>query len=175
MKKFVVSTLAGVTLAAATGAMAADGTITINGLVVDSACNIAIDGGAADATVVLPTVSSSSLAAAGDTAGNTAISMSLSGCPTSGAVRAWFEPTNVDMNTGNLLNNAATPAENVLVQVTDQASGNVIDLRDNTNNPFVNFATDGSATLNYAAQYYATDAATSGNVETQLVYTLDYQ
>nr|WP_300312143.1 fimbrial protein [Halomonas sp.] len=173
MKKFSITILVAWALAMACGAMATDGAISINGRVVGGACDISI-GGSSNATIVLPRVSSGSLVAAGDTAGATPLSMSLSGCPASGAVRAWFEPTNVDMKTGNLLNNAERPAENVLVQVKDQSSGNVIDLRDNTNNPFTNFGIDGSIILSYAAQYYATGPATSGNVETQLVYTLDY-
>ncbi|WP_339511789.1 fimbrial protein [Pseudomonas sp. RL_15y_Pfl2_60] len=170
--------LASVGLLSASGAYAADGTITITGQVVDSSCDIAVNGATGDATVVLPSVSKTTLANPGDTAGATSVSMSLTGCPATGSVRAYFEALNVDQATGYLTNTAAaTPAENVQVQVTD-ASGTGIDLRTNDNNNFVDFTDDagvGTANLEYGVQYVATDAATAGQVETQLVYSLDYQ
>lgn len=175
MNKTIVSIIVGVGIVASASAMASDGTITINGKVTDSACDISI-GGASDATVTLPNVSTSVLAAPGDVAGATPVAMALTNCPTTGSVRAFFEAQNVDMNTGHLLNTAAsTPANNVQVQVVDQATGNAIDLRDNTNNPYVMFSSDGSANLNYSLQYYAEGAASAGSVESRLVYTLDYQ
>lgn len=164
-------------LLCASGAYASDGTITITGQVTDSSCNIAVNGATGDATIVLPTVSTTVLANDGDTAGATAVSMSLTGCPSGQGVRAYFESTNVDQATGYLKNTATgTPAENVQVQVTD-TSGNDIDLRSNatTNNNYVATETDGSANLEYGVQYIATGASTAGPVETALVYSLDYQ
>lgn len=174
--------LASVGLLSASGAHAADGTITITGQVVDSSCAIAVNGGTGDATVVLPSVSKTTLANPDDVAGSTAVNMTLSGCPATGSVRAYFEALNVDQSTGHLINTAsATPAENVQVQVTN-ASGSAIDLRtnDNSTNSFVAFTDDGAgvgtANLQYGVQYIATGgAATAGQVETQLVYSLDYQ
>lgn len=180
MNKLLLTALGSSVLLAASGAFASDGTITITGQVTDSSCNIAVNGGTADYTVTLPTVSKDVLASDGAVAGASAISFSLSGCPASGAVRAYFEPTNVDPSTGNLLNNAASPADNVQVQVLNQ-SGTAIDLRDNSNNPFTNFIDDGSGTsgtadFTYSAQYIAVGgAAAAGQVDTALVYTLDYQ
>lgn len=153
-------------------------TITITGQVVDAACDISVNGATGDSTVVLPSVGKNSLVNPGDTAGSTAVSMSLSGCPDTGGVRAYFEALNVDQSTGHLLNTSATPADNVQVQVTN-AVGTGIDLRTNTDNDFVNFTDDGAgagtADLQYGVQYVATGAATAGQVETQLTYSLDYQ
>ncbi|MFI8482757.1 fimbrial protein [Pseudomonas sp. NPDC078700] len=178
MKNFMLSGLAGIAIFGAAGAFASDGTITISGQVVDTSCDISINGGSGDTTVVLPSVSKTNLANAGDVAGSTSVSLSLTGCPATGSVRAYFEAQNVDQATGYLQNNAVdTPATNVQVQVTD-TSGAAIDLRNNSNNNFVAFtddAGDGTADLNYAVQYVATGASTAGQVETALVYSLDYQ
>lgn len=180
-KALTVTTFIAASLVTSMGAFASDGTITITGTVTDSACQVDVNGGVADATVTLPTVSTSSLAADGDVAGATPIVMSLSGCPATGHVRAYFETQNVDVATGYLVNNAKTgAAANVQVQVLNAIDGSAIDLRDNLNNNFVDFVDDGdgttgSATLNYAAQYVAVNgAASAGGVETALVYTLDY-
>lgn len=163
-------------LLCASGAYASDGTITITGQVTDSSCNIAVNGATGDATIVLPTVSTTVLASDGDTAGSTSMNMALTGCPTAagGLVRAYFESANVDVGTGNLKNTATgTPATNVQVQVTN-ATGAVIDLATNDNNTSVDMST-GDANLQYFVQYYATGASTAGPVETALVYSLDYQ
>lgn len=179
MKKFMLTAMAGMAIVGASGAFAADGTITITGQVVDASCDVSVNGNVGDATVVLPSVSKIALANAGDVSGSTPVSLSLSGCPAAGSVRAYFEAQNVDQATGNLKNNASgTPATNVQVQVTD-SSGAEIDLRDNTNNNFVDFTDDGdgngTANLDYAVQYVATGAATAGAIDTALVYSLDYQ
>lgn len=177
MKKIVFAAMSSVALLGAQGAFASDGTITITGLVTDSVCDISVNGGTSDSTIVLPTVSKSVLAAPGNVAGNTAVNMALSNCPTTGGVRAYFEALNVDQATGYLKNTSATPASNVQVQVTDP-SGTGIDLRTNTNNSFVSFIDNagvGSANLQYGVQYVATGASTAGQVETQLTYSLDYQ
>lgn len=178
MKKVIFAAVSGFALMGAQSASAADGTITITGQVIDAGCDISVNGATGDSTVVLPAVSKNILANPGDTAGNTAVNLSLSNCPATGGVRAYFEALNVDQATGHLLNTAATPADNVQVQVTD-AAGTGIDLRTNTTNDFVNFTDDGggvgTADLQYGVQYVATGASTAGQVETQLTYSLEYQ
>jgi major type 1 subunit fimbrin (pilin) len=68
MKKLaLIATLSVVGIA---NAQAADGTITINGLVTDQTCKIVTPAGK-DFTVTLPTVSKQTLAATGDVAGRT--------------------------------------------------------------------------------------------------------
>ncbi|MFP2237272.1 fimbrial protein [Pseudescherichia vulneris] len=179
MNKSILVALLGLGIAGSLNAYAVDGTISITGQVVDASCSVAVSGGANDATVVLPTVSKTALSNPGDVAGATQVAMSLTGCPSTGSVRAFFEATNVDPATGFLKNNAATtPAEGVQVQVINASTATAIDLRDNSNNdyvPFVDNGTDGTADLNYSVQYVATAPATSGLVDTSLMYTLDYQ
>ena len=91
-------------------AQAADGTITINGLVTDKTCDIVTPAGK-DFTVTLPTVSKQTLAAAGNVAGRTPFQIKLANC-SEGKVATYFEPgATVDFNTGRLLNQDATGAK----------------------------------------------------------------
>ena len=156
-------------------AFAADGTITINGKVTDNTCVVTTPQGK-NLTVTLPTVSKLSLASPGATAGRTPFTLGLTGCQ-AGDVGTYFEPgATVDFATG-LLNNAGS-ATNVKVQLVGD---NNLPIRvlagpQQANSQFVTVANaDGSADLNYYAEYYATGAATSGDVTTSVQYTITYQ
>jgi major type 1 subunit fimbrin (pilin) len=161
-------------------ANAADGTITFNGKVTDKTCTISTPAGK-DATYTLPTVSRTSLAATGATAGRTPFAINLSKC-SAGNVATYFEPgATVDFNTGRLLNQAAVAnsAKNVQIQLLGDNNtflpvlaagvGNA-----QANSQWVTVGTDGTANLNYYAEYYATAAATAGDVTTSVKYTIIY-
>lgn len=174
-KTLLVTAFVGFGLLSA-GAFASDGSITINGKITGTTCDIDIGGAGADGTVTLPTVSTSALSAAEETAGKTLVKVNLTNCTGTGDVRAFFNTTNVNSGTGNLLNTAATatPATNVEVQLLNKAQ-TVIDLRTNDTNTYETIA-DNAATLEYYAQYIAkTAAAGAGDVTTKAVFSLDYQ
>lgn len=166
-------------LASSGAAMAADGTITIRGAVTDTTCNISVNGGTADATVVLPTVSADTLTAAGDTAGTTPFSIALTGCSgtTLHTASAWFETgSGVDTMTGRL-NNIGGSAENVQIQLLNAAqspitAGGTPD--STTQNDVPVDISPGSGALNYYARYYAMDASSAGSVASQVDYTIIY-
>jgi len=162
----------------AANAHAADGTITINGLVTAQTCDISGNGGGSDFTVTLPTVSTSALPIAGATAGRTPFNIALTNCsPNSGNVAVYFEPSaTVDTITGHLTNTAAAGAENVQVGLLN-ADHSEIKLGSSAaaQNMQVVALDDGKATLNYFAQYVATDAATAGTVSAQSLYSIVYQ
>ena len=160
---------------------AADGTITFTGAVSSQTCTINGNGsGAKDFTVALPTVSTGSLAAAGQTAGRTQFNITLSNCSTAtGNVHTFFEagPT-TDLATGNL----------IVAEGTDSATNVQIGLLNSDFQPINTGAADASqnstsvaivdsaATLQYYAEYVATGgAATAGAANTQVMYTLAYQ
>ncbi|SKA20020.1 fimbrial protein [Novilysobacter spongiicola] len=176
MRKSIVLA-AGLTAAvlAPLSASAADGTITFNGEVTAQTCDITTPGGE-DFTVTLPTVASSALATAGQTAGRTGFAITLANCPTGGDVATYFEPGATVDNDSGRLNNQGT-AGNVQVQLLGdngqlipvQASGTA-----QANSQWVTVAGDGSANLDYAAEYYATGAATAGGVTTSVAYTIIY-
>jgi major type 1 subunit fimbrin (pilin) len=162
------------------GAQAADGTITFNGKVTDKTCTISTPAGK-DFTVTLPTVSKSTLANAGATAGRTPFSINLTKCD-SGKVATYFEPgATVDFATGRLINQSTTDAAtNVQLQLLG-SNNQFLPIRGagangaQTNSQWVTVSADGNADLNYYAEYYATAASTAGNVTSNVQYTIIYQ
>ena len=173
--------LALLTVLATSSVFAADGTITINGLVTDKTCTVNA-GTTKDFTVTLPTVSQSVLAAKGNTAGRTPFTINLTGCTASSKVATYFEPgATVDFTTGHLNNATGTgTATNVQVQLLGSNNAVIPVLAAGaggvqTNSQLVDVSGAGSADLNYYAQYYATDASTPGSVATSVKYTIIYQ
>lgn len=172
--------IATLTIASAAGtALASDGTITINGKVTDTTCDISVNGGNASNTVTLPTVSTSALASTGATAAPTPFDIVLSGCTGSAQTSAstFFETgVNVDSNSGRL-NNAATDdaATNVQIELLNKDSG-VINIGSALEQGDVWTAFDQDNTkMTYIAQYYATAQATAGNVSTSVTYSIVYK
>lgn len=160
-------------------AYAADGTITINGLVTDKTCDITTPQGK-DFTVTLPTVSRQTLALAGDVAGRTPFTINLANC-SEGKVATYFEPgATVDFGTGRLNNQDATGATNVQVQLLGSNNQFLPVLAAGatgaqTNSQWVDVVEGGQADLNYYAEYYATNASTAGKVTSSVQYTIIYQ
>ncbi|ATZ67136.1 MULTISPECIES: fimbrial protein [Acinetobacter] len=177
MKKLAL--IAALSVVGIANVQAADGTITINGLVTDKTCNIVTPAGK-DFTVTLPTVSRQTLANAGDVAGRTPFQINLEDC-SAGKVATYFEPgATVDFNTGRLINQAAAGAQNVDVQLLGDNNQVIPVLAAGAtgaqaNSQWVDVVEGGSADLNYYAEYYATGASTAGEVTTSVQYTIIYQ
>ncbi|MDT3501605.1 fimbrial protein [Stenotrophomonas maltophilia] len=177
-----INIIAALMLAAAPlAANAADGTITFNGKVTDKTCTISTPGGK-DFAVTLPTVSKNTLATAGAVAGRTPFAINLTKC-SAGNVATYFEPgSTVDFNSGRLINQAsANAAGNVQLQLQLLGSNNqFLPVKAagtglaQDNSQWVTVATDGTANLNYYAEYYATAAATPGDVTSSVKYTIIY-
>jgi major type 1 subunit fimbrin (pilin) len=168
---------------ASTVAQAADGTISFTGQVSDTTCSIdAQASGAVNKAVSLPTVSKRTLGANGATAGTSAatdLTFALTGCTAGTKALAHFEngPT-VDQTTGYLTNQSTnSPATNVEVRLLN-ASLQPINIVTSANNDFTTDGvaiTSGSGNMKYFAQYFATGAATAGEVKTSVQYTMQYQ
>ncbi|MBC8747637.1 major type 1 subunit fimbrin (pilin) [Paraburkholderia sp. WC7.3g] len=178
MKKQVTQlmiALMGLSVAPMVFAQTAPGTgqVTFNGELTDDTC--VINAGDEDQTVTLDTLSTQSLAAAGQTAGSRMFNISVSKCPaTLSNVAAHFETTNMNPDTRNAINQAATsPAGNVEVQLLDRDGMTPILL--GSTGTFVPVASDGTATMSYGGQYYATNRTTAGKVMAVVRYTLAYQ
>lgn len=177
MKKLAL--IAALSVVGIAQAQAADGTITINGLVTDKTCDIITPAGK-DFTVALPTVSKQTLANSGDVAGRTPFQINLANC-SEGKVATYFEPgATVDFNTGRLLNQAASGAKNVDVQLLGSNNQVIPVLAAGSNgaqanSQWVDVVEGGAADLNYYAEYYATGASTAGKVSTSVQYTIIYQ
>lgn len=184
MKKKILSALlvsAGLAAVAST-AQASDGTITFNGAVIASTCKV--NGGNGDVTVTLPHVGSNTLAAAGAVAGRTPFTLSLSGCATGtgnpAKVGAFFEAgANVNQSTGRLTLDAGTAdapgAKNVELNVLNAQQQPIkVGFQGDQNSQIVDIGSDGTATLNYFTEYYATDAAVAGAANSRVQYSLMY-
>lgn len=184
----VAAGLAGALALAPQAANAAgSGTITINGSVLSSTCSVSTATGgnngsgfsAGNFTVTLPGVNTTSLATAGNVAGTTSFSMSLTGCPTTPSgeqVASFFSGANINAADGYLTNTGS--AGNVEIQLLN-GGGTGIDLSKATayaqGSSYASITNTGTATLNYEAQYVATGGATAGSVTTTVDYTLVYR
>ncbi|MFU9136964.1 fimbrial protein [Erwinia tasmaniensis] len=156
------------------------GTITVDGAITASTCDVALGNDeSGDGTVSLPKLSIRHLAKAGDTAGDTSFMIKLSNCtPATGGVRAYFETgSTVDAVTGRLINtnNTADSAKNVDVQLLNDKDvvlqAGSISQRTNAGTNLV----EGAANLVYKMRYYAaTDDVKPGKVDTKVTYSIDY-
>lgn len=156
-----------------------DNTINFEGEVTAQTCNVLVNGQASP-VVLLPTVSTTDLTAAGRTAGTTSFEFNVSGCTTSNAastIGAKFAGNAVDTTTAGAgtLGNTGT-ATNVNIQLLDSTSAPI-----NLNSTWLGdgdiaLAADSeTATQTYFARYYATGAATAGTVRASVQYALNYQ
>lgn len=157
---------------AATAQAASTGTITFEGELTATSCDVNVDGQGSDATITLPTMGINQLDGVGKTAGRTNFVMDLTNCA----------GTSVDPVTGRLKNATGSDnATNVSLQLRDGSSTSydVIkagDASQSTKTTFVTYdATEGTATLPYAVEYYAEDATTAGKVNSSVVYSLMYK
>ncbi|MCS2169597.1 type 1 fimbrial protein [Scandinavium sp. TWS1a] len=183
----LLTTASAILLGASVSADAAStGTITFNGELTDSTCEVTVDGQGADATVTLPTVSINELTSSGQVTGRTAFNLQLSDCVvgTSGGqskVSAFFQTgATVDQNSGRLLNTATTGATLVDLQLLDGSnSDSVINVGSTDQVSDMTYVdidqTAGTATLPYAVEYYANGQTTPGVVASSVVYNLQYK
>ena len=186
MKKSVISlslvTILG--LAAVSAQAASTGTITFNGELTDTTCEVDINGQGSDATIVLPTVGVNQLTASGDTTGRTSFNMNVSDCVigTEGGhskVSAFFQSGNtVDLSTGRL-KNVGGSATNVDLRLLDASNSfapiNVGNTDQVSGTSYVDIQADGTAFLPYAVEYYANAQTTPGTVTSSVVYNLQYK
>lgn len=175
MKKILLITSLTATIALPVfSASAYDGTITFNGTITNTTCNVSVNGGNKSTTVRFDPISISALSKQGEVAGEKPVNMNLTNCQNASQnVRSLFESAATDNTTGNLKNINGS-AGNVQVQLLD-SSHQPINLADGTqsNSPAFTIKDD-MATLNYFARYYATDAVTAGEVDTLVNYSLSY-
>jgi major type 1 subunit fimbrin (pilin) len=181
MKKVAISLIVstiGFMSAAAHAAQPNGGTVTINGSLTATTCDVSGNGQGNNFTVTLPTLSTAEFAAAGASGGNTGFNIALSNCtPNTGNVRTFWEYGANTLADGNLKNNGT--AANIEVRLLDFNAGQkTIDVSkaDGAQNSQTVAITGGKASLQYAAQYYTSaGGATAGTVTTTVVYSMSYQ
>lgn len=173
---FKTAALAMVVALGTSSAFAADtGTITINGNVTSVTCEASVNGVAGgDGTITLPTVSTSELATAGNSVGDTAFTIDLANCDSGvTAVTAYFQSgAGVDATTGYLKNTASD--NGVGVKLMDSV-GSLIKAGSSDQAQAETTLTSGAGSLSYQAAYVALeDTVSSGTVTSSVAYTLDY-
>lgn len=186
MKKKLLSTtlIAALAISGFTVNAASTGTITFNGELTDTTCEVDINGQGSDATVILPTVGVNQLTASGETTGRTSFNMNISDCVigTEGnhaKVSTFFQAGNtVDLSTGRLKNVGGT-ATNVDLRLLDASNSfapiNVGNTDQVNSTAYVDIQADGTAYLPYAVEYYANAQTTPGTVTSSVVYNLQYK
>ncbi|MGI2091066.1 fimbrial protein [Shewanella oncorhynchi] len=175
MKKLTLSILV---LGALFGtSVQANNTITFLGEVSDQTCEVAINGNAANPSVLLPTVSTAQLATAGSVAGETPFTISVSGCTVNATqalpIKTVFLGNNI--TTAGNLGNTGT-ATNVALQLLDSVGGTSINLTAGSAVEGLNVAAGAdSASHDFAVQYISeTGSATAGRVISSVQYAVSY-
>ncbi|HEV6965650.1 fimbrial protein [Roseateles sp.] len=166
--QFRVLAAAAAAIALSQAAQASDGTITFNGNLVASTCTIT---GGGNQTVTLPTLSTSTLASAGATAGDTLFTIALTGCTGTQATTFFEAGANTDATTGRLKTNAT----NVQIQLLTDAAVvvNLAGAAGSQNIGTVDTST-GSGSQSFIARYYATGATSAGAVSSSVTYSMIY-
>jgi len=179
MNKLAIALTAALALGASSSVFAQSGTITFNGEVTATTCEVAFPGtggSATDPIVTLPTVPTTALAAAGNTAGKTPVTVQIgtaaAQCAGNSVALELNPNRNADQANGRLNNTDVAGATNVQVALRD-ANDAEINLATPWSSPRVNLV-NGIATVEFAGEYYATGAATAGAVTSGVEYTLDY-
>lgn len=151
------------------------GTVEFNGKLITETCSIDTDSQAI--VVTLPTLSTTTLAAAGATGGSKLFDINVSGCGTGlTKVAAHFEAiggSGSDSTTGNLTNDysgSETAATNVQVRLYN-SDEQPLALGDTGTAATI---ANQKATMRYYGGYYATGATTAGQVHAKAQYTLAY-
>lgn len=180
MKKIISTLVLGLGISA--GAMAADGTITFNGTVLATTCNITIAGGtaaatAATGTVNLPIVPASVFTAAGDTSFGTAFTIGLSGCNASlnGKTAAFHHFAGTSIKPDGRLNNTGTATNMAIALYSGTGlSGTFINLNSALNTP-TQTVTGAAATFPLFATYSPTATpVVAGTVVSNVDFFLNY-
>lgn len=178
MKKIIIATSVLAALSATNAANAAStGTITFNGELTASTCDVSVEGKGPSATVLLPTMSTADLGAPNAKGGMTRFNMELTNCTgTLQTASAFFEDGSTVNAQGRLINSGT--AGNVELQLLDGSGTrgviNAGGASQVTNTTYLDVSS-GSKTLPYDVQYFATAATTAGTVVSSVVYSLQYK
>lgn len=172
--KLIASVLALSIVSSYSYAEVGQGEVRFSGKLIDDTCQI--EPGKENIDVVLPTLSTKTLAADGAVAGSKSFDISVVDCPAGiTKVAAHFEAVGSsggNAATGNLKNVAPVGSAATKVEVRLYNSDENHLVLGNTGEAFP--VKDKKATLRYYGGYYATGATTAGEVKATAMYTLSY-
>ena len=169
-RNLLATSLLAIAVIAPMSAQASDGTITFVGGVGPSTCSVSTGS----FTVTLPTLSTTALTTAATTAGHTPFSVDLTACSLVAGATMYFE-AGANVNTTNGRLNNTGNATNVQIQIRN-SDGSVVDASkaSGTQGTTVVAVASNTATMRYAANYYATGVAGAGNVASAVTYSVVY-
>ncbi|WP_237388359.1 fimbrial protein [Xenorhabdus sp. Sc-CR9] len=157
------------------------GTITFQGEVLATTCNVVLDSrGSADGTVSLPSALLSDLDSDGKVAGETGFTLNLTGCvqPShrldSPVPFAYFSSSD---SSKRLANKKVGGAANVEIELLD-SNRNAIEINDiiqQRTKAAPATMTSGAGKLQYYARYRATGTATAGAITSTVSYNIQYK
>lgn len=181
MNRTIIAFAALASAGAMSAAQAADGTINFTGELTSQTCTATVNG-STSATVTLPTLSNTSMPAAGNTAGATNFIINLANCTsTIKTAAAFFEAgPGVDPISKNVRNTLVGGAANVQFQLLDPV-GTVIQAGDTSQTAATNLlarttVSAGSAAMPYAVRYVAVGGAAGvGKLTGSVTYSINYQ
>ncbi|HEN4999342.1 TPA: fimbrial protein [Klebsiella aerogenes] len=163
------------TFCGASAAMA-ENTITFTGTVLDTGCDIAVDGGTANATVDLGSTAATDLVTKGDLGAPKQFVIDLSSCPTANSANIVFSgQVDADAADPSYFKNSAgvgSAATNVAVQLKQGGSNGTV-VENNADNDQIDLSS-GAATQTYTASMIATGQAEAGDVQAVLTYNVRY-
>lgn len=182
-KSFLLTLLAtGLTFAAQSATAAQGGTITFNGKIVETTCQVKT--GSENKTVTLPTVAKSAFSQVGSTAGTVGFTIDLENCstPANGArnVKAFFYANSKTNAAGRVINTNTTTGTSVDLELLDKDGISPIDINkdgaDAATGQSQQFTAIPVVSLRYFVRYYATNASVAaGDVTGMVDYILAYK
>ncbi|WP_158218255.1 fimbrial protein [Roseateles puraquae] len=152
----------------ACSAFAVDGTVSLGGTVTAVTCTVT----PSSTTVSLPTVSKTSLASNGATAGTTPWSVSVSAC-SAATMNTLFEGGSTINASGRLINSGSATNVDGQILTSTFAVVNML-AASGSQGPSAVTLSSSAATQRFYVRYYATGAATAGTFTSSFTYTLIY-
>lgn len=160
-------------------AAASDGTINFTGAITAQTCTINVNNNGSSPSVILPTVSTAGMNAAGLTKGSTALNFALTACAgTASNASVFFQGgPGVTVN-GTVANTApiAVAATGIALQINDSNNSPVTIGSSNQLTSGLTPIATGNASMAYTVQYVTTNPTpTAGMFAGAVMYSINYQ
>lgn len=175
MKKLTLPATVLLALVAGGAQAATGGQISFTGHVLEDTCDVSVNGGGADASINLPSISTSEFDTVGSTAGEQRFTITLNGCSVGQTYKVDFGSANINPGTGNLtFNGEALSMSGIELQIANEEL-EAIDLRTNDNNASKLLEEAGPLEFAYYARYVQTsELVSAGTADTALLYSIRY-
>lgn len=153
--------------------------VNFKGMYIENTCDLSINKGTANETVVLPVISTNTLDHGGAEAGSQVFDITLKNCPTDKTISLYFASSaaGADIVTGNLSNTKGDDySQNVEVRLRNSVQQHMA-INDANSAQRYDLSESGEATHQFIASYYAVGntAVTPGLLSTIATIVVDYK